>query len=65
MLADEGSFNAYRAHLISTQAPENQGLLHEAFEKLTADIEKSLEVNEDNIKRVIAYFLPFRLPFIP
>lgn len=55
MLADESSFNAYRAHLISTQAPENQALLHEAFEKLTADIEKSLEVR--TLKSPLVYCL--------
>jgi exportin-7 len=45
LLASEGSYNEYQAHLIATQPPENHDKLREEFAKLTADIQRSVEVN--------------------
>jgi hypothetical protein len=56
MLADEVTFLAYRAHLVSTQAADNQALLNDAFDKLTADVEKSLEVRAAPFISFLVFF---------
>jgi exportin-7 len=43
MLASESSFTAYKDHLMSTQDSTNQAKLNEAFNKLLADVSRSLE----------------------
>jgi exportin-7 len=57
MLASEDSFNAYRDQLISSQAPENKIKLREEFEKLTADIQRSVDtVNRDKFTQRLTLF---------
>ena len=58
MLASEDSFNAYREHLISSQtSPENQIKLREEFDKLTADIQRSVDtVNRDKFTQRLTLF---------
>mmetsp|Transcript_37396 Transcript_37396/g.101262 ORF Transcript_37396/g.101262 Transcript_37396/m.101262 type:complete len:805 (-) Transcript_37396:279-2693(-) len=57
MMADESSFTSYRQHLISTQSPENQQKLNEAFTKLLADVARNLEpTNRDRFAQHLATF---------
>jgi len=43
VLADESSFTAYKDHLLSSQSPENQQQLDDAFNKLLQDVSRNLE----------------------
>jgi len=57
MLASESSFTAYKDHLLSTQTPENQSLLNEAFGKLLADVNRSLDsANRDRFTQKLTAF---------
>mmetsp|Transcript_20342 Transcript_20342/g.38262 ORF Transcript_20342/g.38262 Transcript_20342/m.38262 type:complete len:1118 (-) Transcript_20342:416-3769(-) len=57
MLASESSFTAYKDHLLSTQTPENQALLNEAFKKLLADVNRSLDsANRDRFTQKLTAF---------
>lgn len=57
MMADEQSFTSYRDHLISTQSPENQQKLNEAFAKLLTDVQRNLEpTNRDRFAQHLATF---------
>mmetsp|Transcript_10850 Transcript_10850/g.16184 ORF Transcript_10850/g.16184 Transcript_10850/m.16184 type:complete len:1123 (-) Transcript_10850:312-3680(-) len=57
MLASESSFAAYRDHLLSTQTPENQTLLNEAFNKLLSDVKPDLESsNRDRFTQKLTAF---------
>jgi exportin-7 len=57
LLASEQSFHEYQTQLISTQTPENQEKLREEFSKLTADIQRSVEVaNRDRFTQKLTLF---------
>ena len=57
MLADEASFNAYRAQLMATQSAENQAKLEEAFVLLLAEVQKNLDItNRDRFAQRLANF---------
>jgi exportin-7 len=57
MLASEPSYTAYKTHLLSTQSPENQAKLSEAFEALTADVTRSLDnTNRDRFTQKLTAF---------
>lgn len=57
MLASDSSFNAYREQLIAMQPAENQGKLAEEFDKLTADIQTSVETsNRDKFTQKLTLF---------
>eukprot|EP00569_Conticribra_weissflogii_P005356 CAMPEP_0171334280 /NCGR_PEP_ID=MMETSP0878-20121228/4563_1 /TAXON_ID=67004 /ORGANISM="Thalassiosira weissflogii, Strain CCMP1336" /LENGTH=1107 /DNA_ID=CAMNT_0011835351 /DNA_START=409 /DNA_END=3732 /DNA_ORIENTATION=+ len=57
VLASESSFTAYRDHLMSTQDAVNQNLLNEAFNKLLADVSRSLEsANRDRFTQKLTAF---------
>ena len=57
MLASESSFTAYKDHLMSTQDAANQALLNEAFNKLLADVNRSLESsNRDRFTQKLTAF---------
>lgn len=57
MLASESSFTAYKDHLMSTQDAANQALLNEAFNKLLADVSRSLEsANRDRFTQKLTAF---------
>ena len=57
LLASEESFNTYRDQLISSQTPGNQIKLREEFEKLTLDIQRSLDtVNRDRFTQRLTLF---------
>lgn len=57
MLASENSFTSYKEHLLSTQTPENQALLNEAFAKLLSDINRSLDsANRDRFTQKLTAF---------
>lgn len=57
MLASESSFNNYREQLIASQPPEMQGKLREEFDKLTQDIQVSLETtNRDKFTQRLTQF---------
>lgn len=57
MLASESSFAAYKEHLLSTQTPENQTLLNEAFNKLLSDVKPDLESsNRDRFTQKLTAF---------
>ena len=57
LLASEASFNDYKATLLSTQTPENQEKLKEEFAKLTADVQRSVEVtNRDKFTQKLTMF---------
>jgi exportin-7 len=43
VLADESSFTAYKDHLLSSQNPENQQQLDDAFNKLLLDVSRNLD----------------------
>ncbi|MFN9980006.1 MAG: hypothetical protein ACK53Y_08845 [bacterium] len=43
VLADESSFTAYKDHLLSSQSPENQQQLDDAFNKLLQDVSRNLD----------------------
>lgn len=43
VLADESSFTAYKDHLLSSQNPENQQQLDDAFNKLLLDVNRNLD----------------------
>lgn len=57
VLASESSFTAYKDYLISTQSPENQQSLNEAFAKLLQDVQRSLDsVNRDRFTQKLVSF---------
>eukprot|EP00580_Thalassiosira_gravida_P016865 CAMPEP_0201660514 /NCGR_PEP_ID=MMETSP0494-20130426/3148_1 /ASSEMBLY_ACC=CAM_ASM_000839 /TAXON_ID=420259 /ORGANISM="Thalassiosira gravida, Strain GMp14c1" /LENGTH=1109 /DNA_ID=CAMNT_0048138419 /DNA_START=380 /DNA_END=3709 /DNA_ORIENTATION=+ len=57
MLASESSFTAYKDHLMRTQDSANQGKLNEAFNKLLADVNRSLEsANRDRFTQKLTAF---------
>jgi len=57
MLCSEQSFTACKEHLISTQSPENQQKLVDAFTKLLADVQRNLEnTNRDRFTQRLAAF---------
>lgn len=57
MLASEDSYTAYRDQLVSSQSPENQIKLTEEFEKLTADIQRSVDTtNRDKFTQRLTLF---------
>lgn len=57
MLASETSYTAYKDHLISTQDSANQAKLNEAFNKLLADVNRSLEsANRDRFTQKLTAF---------
>lgn len=57
MLASEDSFTDYQANLINTQTAENQEKLREEFSKLTADVERSVDVpNRDRFTQKLTLF---------
>ena len=57
MLASESSFTSYKEHLLSTQTPENQALLNEAFAKLLSDVNRSLDsANRDRFTQKLTAF---------
>mmetsp|Transcript_50614 Transcript_50614/g.98983 ORF Transcript_50614/g.98983 Transcript_50614/m.98983 type:complete len:1106 (+) Transcript_50614:331-3648(+) len=57
MLASEQSFTDYKQYLLSTQSPENQAQLNEAFSKLLADVNRSLEsTNRDRFVQKLTAF---------
>jgi len=57
MLASENSYSQYKAHLLSTQSAENQAKLNEAFDKLTADVNRSLDnSNRDRFTQRLTAF---------
>lgn len=57
LLASEDSFNAYQEQLVSSQTPANQIKLREEFEKLTSDIQRSLDtVNRDRFTQKLTLF---------
>lgn len=57
MLASEASFTTYKDHLISTQTPENQQALNDAFTKLLQDVQRSLDnANRDRFTQKLVTF---------
>ena len=57
MLASEPSFTQYKDHLLSSQSPENQTLLNEAFAKLLSDVSRSLDsANRDRFTQKLTSF---------
>lgn len=57
MLASESSFSAYKDHLISTQTPEKQQQLSNAFAMLTQDVQRSLDnANRDRFTQKLITF---------
>lgn len=57
MLASESSFAAYKDHLLSSQAPENQAKLNEAVNKLLLDVNRSLDgANRDRFAQKLTTF---------
>ena len=57
MLAFESSFNAYRDSLLQNQPEENHQKLMEEFEKLTTDIQTSVETsNRDRFTQKLTLF---------
>mmetsp|Transcript_18274 Transcript_18274/g.41713 ORF Transcript_18274/g.41713 Transcript_18274/m.41713 type:complete len:137 (+) Transcript_18274:3448-3858(+) len=57
MMASEQSFTSYKEYLMSTQSPENQGLLNEAFGKLLQDVNRNLEsTNRDRFVQKLTAF---------
>mmetsp|Transcript_45192 Transcript_45192/g.94800 ORF Transcript_45192/g.94800 Transcript_45192/m.94800 type:complete len:1112 (+) Transcript_45192:332-3667(+) len=57
MLASESSFTSYKDHLMSTQDSSNQAKLNEAFNKLLADVNRSLEsANRDRFTQKLTAF---------
>ena len=57
MLASEASFTQYQDQLIATQSPEKKERLREEFGKLTADIQRSVEVtNRDKFTQKLTMF---------
>jgi exportin-7 len=57
MLASESSFTAYKDHLLSTQAPENQVKLNETLNKLLSDVSRSLDsANRDRFTQKLTAF---------
>ena len=57
LLASNSSFETYQEQLLSTQTVENQGKLKEEFEKLTTDIQRSVETsNRDRFTQKLTMF---------
>ena len=57
MLASESSFISYKENLLSSQGPENQALLNEAFNKLLSDVKPDLESsNRDRFTQKLTAF---------
>mmetsp|Transcript_12963 Transcript_12963/g.18933 ORF Transcript_12963/g.18933 Transcript_12963/m.18933 type:complete len:1115 (-) Transcript_12963:105-3449(-) len=59
MLASESSFTSYKDHLVSTQSPENQQALNNAFNKLLSDVQRSLD--SANRERFTQKLISFRV----
>jgi exportin-7 len=57
MLASENSFTSYKEQLLSTQTPENQQQLNDAFAKLLQDVQPSLDnSNRDRFTQRLTAF---------
>jgi exportin-7 len=57
LLAAESTYTNYQAQLTSTQSPENQEKLRDEFEKLTTDIQQSVEsTNRDKFTQKLTVF---------
>lgn len=57
ILASESSLNAYKEHLLASQSPDNRNLLNEAFNKLLADVNRSLDsANRDRFTQKLTAF---------
>lgn len=57
LMASEASFNDYQSNLIATQSVETQDKLREEFNKLTSDIQRSLETtNRDRFTQKLTMF---------
>lgn len=57
MLASDSAFTIYKEHLMSMQPPENQGKLAEEFDKLTSDIQTSVDTsNRDKFTQKLTLF---------
>lgn len=57
LLLDGGAFNDYQAQLSSTQTPENQIKLNDEFNRLTENLQRSLEVtNRDRFTQRLTIF---------
>ena len=57
ILASESSLTRYKDHLLSTQNSDNQSLLNEAFTKLLADVNRSLDsANRDRFTQKLTAF---------
>lgn len=57
MLASESSFAAYKDHLLSTQAPENQLKLNDALNVLLQDVSRNLDsANRDRFTQKLTAF---------
>ena len=57
MLASEASFSQYQEQLLTTQSADNQEKLRDEFEKLTSDIQRSVEVtNRDRFTQKLTMF---------
>jgi len=57
VLASEASFTVYKEHLLSTQTPENQAQLSDAFNKLLNEVSRNLEsANRDRFTQKLTAF---------
>ena len=57
VLCDEQAFLTFRSHLLSTQSPEKQRKLQDAFSNLLIDIDKNLEQsNRDKFTQKVTSF---------
>ena len=57
LLASDQSFIGYQSQLLSTQTPEKQGSLRTEFDKLTADMQRSLDTtNRDKFTQRLTVF---------
>lgn len=57
LLAVESTYTNYQNQIISTQSPENQEKLREEFDKLTQEIQQSVEVtNRDKFTQKLTVF---------
>ncbi len=65
MLSSSQSFNMYRDQLMSTQAPDKQQLLNDAFAKLVSDVGRNLETsNRDKFTQKLTAFRVMTRSFI-
>eukprot|EP00611_Tribonema_gayanum_P000066 TRINITY_DN1003_c0_g1_i5.p1 TRINITY_DN1003_c0_g1~~TRINITY_DN1003_c0_g1_i5.p1 ORF type:complete len:1118 (+),score=547.47 TRINITY_DN1003_c0_g1_i5:341-3694(+) len=57
LLADEAAFTRYKEHLLSSQSPDNAARLNECFDKLLADVQRSLDnTNRDRFTQRLTTF---------